>query len=177
MRNSHRLLKGLVCHRRRLRRPITDKNISGASEPFTASSHRMNKITGSTPQQLYDKLPCANESFRLIGNMYEWDSKEAICRQLYVDENKSLDEVMAVLKDDGFAPRFVFLHLPPPLKWHAQLLVGGSGSWQCAVSIFALLCIWLSVMQLRRPIVAIAHHHPQPQIYATAVLICYSDLT
>jgi len=74
--------------------------------------------------------------------MYEWDSKEAICRQLYVEENKSLDEVMAVLKEDGFAPRFVFLHLRSPSAQHAQLLVGRVRGIGNAQSAFLHCCVF-----------------------------------
>lgn len=38
--------------------------------------------------------------------VYEWDSKEGECYQLYVEEKKSLDEVMQQMKDlHGFSPR------------------------------------------------------------------------
>ena len=39
--------------------------------------------------------------------VYEWDSKEAECYRLYVEEKKSLDEVMQQMKElHGFSPRY-----------------------------------------------------------------------
>lgn len=39
--------------------------------------------------------------------VYEWDGKEAECYRLYVEEKKSLDEVMAFWEQHGFTPRYV----------------------------------------------------------------------
>ena len=37
--------------------------------------------------------------------VYDWEHKEAECYRLYVEERKSLDEVMDYFKQKGFAPR------------------------------------------------------------------------
>jgi hypothetical protein len=38
--------------------------------------------------------------------VYQWDDKEAECYQLYVEEKRSLDEVMAYWEVRGFTPRY-----------------------------------------------------------------------
>lgn len=44
--------------------------------------------------------------------VYEWDDKQDDCYRLYVQERKSLDEVMDYFKVHGFAPRYVEPFLP-----------------------------------------------------------------
>jgi len=39
--------------------------------------------------------------------VYNWDDKEAECYRLYVEERKSLDEVIASWAAKGFTPRYV----------------------------------------------------------------------
>jgi hypothetical protein len=39
--------------------------------------------------------------------VYDWDGKEAECYRLYVEERKSLDEVIEYWKEKGFVPRYV----------------------------------------------------------------------
>ncbi len=39
--------------------------------------------------------------------VYHWDDKEADCYRLYVEEKKSLAEVIAYWKNKGFTPRCV----------------------------------------------------------------------
>jgi hypothetical protein len=39
--------------------------------------------------------------------VYNWDDKEADCYRLYVEEKKSLDEVIAHWESKGFTPRYV----------------------------------------------------------------------
>ncbi len=39
--------------------------------------------------------------------VYDWDNKESECYRLYVEERKSLDEVMDYFKQREFAPRYV----------------------------------------------------------------------
>ena len=41
--------------------------------------------------------------------VYNWEGKEAECYRLYVEEKKSLDEVMEVFRAEGFNPRYVDL--------------------------------------------------------------------
>jgi DUF2075 family protein len=38
--------------------------------------------------------------------VYSWDDKEAICYQLYVEERRSLEEVMSYWEIRGFTPRY-----------------------------------------------------------------------
>jgi len=38
--------------------------------------------------------------------VYNWDDKEAECYRLYVEEKKSLDEVIAHFEARGFTPRY-----------------------------------------------------------------------
>ena len=53
------------------------------------------------PQFEYDTLFEQNPEEMV----YDWDSKEAECRRLLVDEGKTQDEVLDILKAEGFAPR------------------------------------------------------------------------
>ena len=39
--------------------------------------------------------------------VYNWDDKEAECYRLYVEERRSLDEVVAYWEQKGFTPRYV----------------------------------------------------------------------
>lgn len=43
------------------------------------------------------------------GNMvYDWEGKEATCFQMYIQENKSLEDIMEFFKlEHNFAPRYV----------------------------------------------------------------------
>jgi hypothetical protein len=43
--------------------------------------------------------------------VYNWDDKEAECYRLYVEEKKSLDEVIAYWEVRGFTPRYVTARL------------------------------------------------------------------
>jgi hypothetical protein len=39
--------------------------------------------------------------------VYDWDNKEEICYRMYIDEKKSLEEIMEYMKDElKFAPRY-----------------------------------------------------------------------
>lgn len=50
--------------------------------------------------------------------VYEWEGKEADSYRLYVEERRSLDEVMEYWKLRGFTPRFVCLVLAQPPTVH-----------------------------------------------------------
>jgi hypothetical protein len=40
--------------------------------------------------------------------VYDWENKEDVCYRMYIEEKKSLEEIMEHLKEDsGFAPRYV----------------------------------------------------------------------
>jgi len=52
--------------------------------------------------------------------VYQWDDKEAECHRLYVDEKKSMDEVIAYWEARGFTPRYVD---DAPARAHGQLAV------------------------------------------------------
>lgn len=39
--------------------------------------------------------------------VYNWDGKEAECYRLYVEERRSLDEVVEYWAQEGFTPRYV----------------------------------------------------------------------
>jgi Clr5 domain len=39
--------------------------------------------------------------------VYSWDDKEAECYRLYVEEKKSLDEVISYWEARGFTPRYL----------------------------------------------------------------------
>jgi hypothetical protein len=41
--------------------------------------------------------------------VYSWDDKEAVCHQLYVEERRSLDEVMSYWEIRGFTPRYAHI--------------------------------------------------------------------
>ncbi len=51
--------------------------------------------------------------------VYDWDDKESECYRLYVEERKSLDEVIDYFKQQGFVPRYV-----GPIAWFAVLSYG-----------------------------------------------------
>lgn len=38
--------------------------------------------------------------------VYHWDDKEAECYRLYVEEKRSLDEVISYWESRGFTPRY-----------------------------------------------------------------------
>jgi hypothetical protein len=51
--------------------------------------------------------------------VYDWENKEEICYRLYIEEKKSLEEIMEFMKEHHkFAPRYVIapwaLQLPYP---------------------------------------------------------------
>ncbi len=39
--------------------------------------------------------------------VYDWTDKEDTCYRLYIEEKKSLEEIMSFFKDQKFAPRYV----------------------------------------------------------------------
>jgi hypothetical protein len=40
--------------------------------------------------------------------VYDWENKEEICYRLYIEEKKSLEEIMEFMKEHHkFAPRYV----------------------------------------------------------------------
>jgi hypothetical protein len=40
--------------------------------------------------------------------VYDWENKEEICYRMYIEEKKSLEEIMEYMKDElKFAPRYV----------------------------------------------------------------------
>ena len=50
--------------------------------------------------------------------VYNWDDKEAECYRLYVQEKRSLDEVIAYWEAQGFTPRYVIAQLNVPTAVH-----------------------------------------------------------
>jgi hypothetical protein len=53
--------------------------------------------------------------------VYNWDDKEGECYRLYVEEKKSLDEVIAYWEVRGFTPRYVTARMNvwiPVHSWH-----------------------------------------------------------
>jgi len=46
-------------------------------------------------------------SVPIFNMVYNWDGKEAECYRLYVQEKRSLDEVLAYWEQRGFTPRYV----------------------------------------------------------------------
>jgi hypothetical protein len=45
--------------------------------------------------------------------VYNWDPHKQTCYRLYIDERKSLEEIMAIMRDEHkFTPRFVYLAVP-----------------------------------------------------------------
>ena len=44
--------------------------------------------------------------------VYDWEGKEDICYRMYIDEKRSLEDIMEYMKvDHSFAPRYVLLFL------------------------------------------------------------------
>ena len=40
--------------------------------------------------------------------VYDWENKEEICYRMYIEEKKSLEDIMEYMKDEHkFAPRYV----------------------------------------------------------------------
>jgi hypothetical protein len=40
--------------------------------------------------------------------VYDWENKEEICYRMYIEEKKSLEEIMEYMKEEHkFAPRYV----------------------------------------------------------------------
>jgi len=40
--------------------------------------------------------------------VYDWENKEEICYRMYIEEKKSLEEIMEFMKEEHkFAPRYV----------------------------------------------------------------------
>jgi hypothetical protein len=37
--------------------------------------------------------------------VYDWDNKEELCYRMYIEEKKSLEEIMEYFKENNFAPR------------------------------------------------------------------------
>ena len=50
--------------------------------------------------------------------VYSWDDKEAVCYRLYVEERRSLEEVISYWEARGFTPRYVRGLLVA--LWHGQ---------------------------------------------------------
>jgi hypothetical protein len=54
--------------------------------------------------------------------VYNWDDKEGECYRLYVEEKKSLDEVIAYWEVRGFTPRYVTARLNVWIPVHFRRL-------------------------------------------------------
>ena len=45
---------------------------------------------------------------RAVKMVYDWENKEEICYRMYIEEKKSLEEIMEYMKEEHkFAPRYV----------------------------------------------------------------------
>lgn len=63
------------------------------------------------------------QSKKFFKMVYNWEGKEEICYQMYIEQKKSLEEIMEYLKTaHNFSPRYV-VHLP--LSCKSQSLVVG----------------------------------------------------
>jgi len=55
--------------------------------------------------------------------VYDWENKEELCYRLYIEEKKSLEEIMDFMKEHHkFTPRYAFLTLREsalsPYSWY-----------------------------------------------------------
>lgn len=50
-----------------------------------------------------------------MGKMvYDWESKEELCYRMYIEEKKSLDEIIEYLKEEHqFTPRYFPINIQP----------------------------------------------------------------
>lgn len=58
--------------------------------------------------------------------VYSWDDKEAVCYRLYVEERKSLEEVIAYWEVRGFTPRYacgIIAQLHAPVAVHLAAVI------------------------------------------------------
>lgn len=57
------------------------------------------------------------EKAKVTGEMvYDWEGKETTCYEMYITQNKSLEEIMELFKVEyNFAPRYVILSSSGPL--------------------------------------------------------------
>jgi hypothetical protein len=54
----------------------------------------------------------------------DWERHKEKIRQLYLDENQPLREVMAVMgRDDGHFGRYVYVGTRKPFLWHSLIVV------------------------------------------------------
>ena len=69
------------------------------------TEHRTSNSANSDWQHIERDIwnPFGSEDDEMV---YDWDGKEATCFQMYIEENKSLEEIMAYFKENhNFAPR------------------------------------------------------------------------
>lgn len=59
---------------------------------------------GATRFSSHARSLAANSTCKMV---YSWDDKEAECYRLYVEEKRSLDEVVSYWELRGFTPRYV----------------------------------------------------------------------
>ena len=86
---------------------------SGRISVTLASVHRTERIATFTHRihirsgQHQDSTSLFNLSMRLK-MVYEWDNKRDECFNMYITENKSLEEIIAHFRDDkNFTPRYL----------------------------------------------------------------------
>ena len=83
------------------------------TERIATFTHRIHIRSG----QLKASSTCFNQSMR-PKMVYEWDNKREDCFNMYITENKSLEEIIAHFRDDkNFTPRYLAsctLPLTPP---------------------------------------------------------------
>jgi hypothetical protein len=75
-------------------------------------------VTNRLPYKLFTPhLRAQSECLRISTEMvYHWDDKETECYRLYVEEKRSLDEVIAYWEARGFTPRYISITVLRPPK-------------------------------------------------------------
>jgi hypothetical protein len=54
--------------------------------------------------------------------VYDWENKEELCYRLYIEEKKSLEEIMDFMKEHHkFTPRYVFLTSRVYMVWYGMV--------------------------------------------------------
>ena len=91
--------------------PLTNlASVLNAKATFTHQIHIRS-------EQLKHSIALFNQSMR-FKMVYEWDNKREECFNMYITENKSLEEIIAHFRDDkNFTPRYLAsctLPLTPP---------------------------------------------------------------
>ena len=83
-------------------------NVNATLVPVTSTDH-LDRFRHSVQVQPFKVPPkaCWAHPFSPATMVYDWENKEEICYRMYIEEKKSLEEIMEYLKEEHkFAPRY-----------------------------------------------------------------------